>query len=84
MIDFRTRHSSWYQVPVLYGWWDLTASGAISDETELAHPPAGAARARGQRPRWQWRRRACTRSDLAAQHLSSGAIVKPAPFSCSQ
>ena len=25
MIDFRARHSSWYQVPVLYGWWDLTA-----------------------------------------------------------
>jgi hypothetical protein len=29
MIDFRVRHSSWYQVPVLYGWWDITASGAI-------------------------------------------------------
>jgi hypothetical protein len=29
MIDFRVRHSSWYQVPVLYGWWDLTASGGI-------------------------------------------------------
>ena len=23
------RHSSWYQVPVLYGWWDLTAGGEI-------------------------------------------------------
>ena len=23
MIDFRARHSGWYQVPVLYGWWDL-------------------------------------------------------------
>ncbi len=29
MIDFRVRHSSWYQVPVVYGWWDLTAGGAI-------------------------------------------------------
>jgi len=29
MVDFRTRHSSWYQVPVLYGWWDATAAGAI-------------------------------------------------------
>jgi hypothetical protein len=29
MIHFRTLHSSWYQVPVLYGWWDLTAGGAI-------------------------------------------------------
>jgi hypothetical protein len=30
MIDFRARHSGWYQVPVLYGWWDLSASGAIT------------------------------------------------------
>lgn len=30
MIDFRTRHSSWYQVPVLYGWWDLSAHGATT------------------------------------------------------
>jgi hypothetical protein len=29
MTEFRVRHSSWYQVPVLYGWWDLTAAGAI-------------------------------------------------------
>ncbi len=29
MIDFRARHSSWYQVPVLYGWWDKTASGGV-------------------------------------------------------
>jgi hypothetical protein len=42
MIDFRVRHSSWYQVPVLYGWWDLTASGAVSEETEwiTPEPPA--------------------------------------------
>ena len=32
MTHFRTRHSSWYQVPVLYGWWDRTASGAIDSE----------------------------------------------------
>jgi hypothetical protein len=30
MVYFRAAHSSWYQVPVLYGWWDLTAGGAIS------------------------------------------------------
>lgn len=30
MIDFRTRHSGWYQVPVLYGWWDLSAHGAVA------------------------------------------------------
>ena len=35
MVYFRARHSSWYQIPVLYGWWDRTAHGAVSDE-ELA------------------------------------------------
>jgi hypothetical protein len=29
MTRFRIAHSSWYQVPVLYGWWDITAGGAI-------------------------------------------------------
>jgi hypothetical protein len=29
MIDFRVLHNSWYQVPLTYGWWDLTAGGAI-------------------------------------------------------
>jgi hypothetical protein len=29
MVYFRTVHSSWYQVPVLYGWWDRTAAGAV-------------------------------------------------------
>ncbi|MGO9487574.1 MAG: hypothetical protein ACLQBB_00930 [Solirubrobacteraceae bacterium] len=29
MVYFRAAHSSWYQVPVLYGWWDETASGAV-------------------------------------------------------
>lgn len=32
MTDFRVRHSGWYQVPVLYGWWDLTISGALDRE----------------------------------------------------
>jgi hypothetical protein len=32
MVDFRARHSSWYQVPVLYGWWDLTASGGVDQQ----------------------------------------------------
>jgi hypothetical protein len=36
MIDFRIRHSGWFQVPVTYGWWDLTAGGAV-----LAAPPTG-------------------------------------------
>jgi hypothetical protein len=30
MVYFRARHSSWYQVPVLYGWWDRTAGGSIA------------------------------------------------------
>jgi hypothetical protein len=38
MIDFRTRYSSWYQVPVLYGWWDRTAGGAVAS----GHPANGA------------------------------------------
>ncbi|HMD57379.1 MAG TPA: hypothetical protein VKG82_07915 [Solirubrobacteraceae bacterium] len=29
MTFFRAEHASWYQIPVLYGWWDLTAAGAI-------------------------------------------------------
>jgi hypothetical protein len=36
-IDFRVRTSSWYQVPVLYSWHDLTAHGEI-----LAGAEAGA------------------------------------------
>jgi hypothetical protein len=33
MTDFRARHSSWYQVPLLYGFWDRTAAGAVAPET---------------------------------------------------
>jgi hypothetical protein len=33
MIDFRTIHAGWFQVPILYGWWDRTASGAVIPET---------------------------------------------------
>ena len=29
MTDFRVRHSSWYQVPVLYSWWELTSHGQL-------------------------------------------------------
>ncbi|HTY98096.1 MAG TPA: hypothetical protein VMB91_13710 [Solirubrobacteraceae bacterium] len=34
MTYFRTVHSSWYQVPVLYDWWDLESHGA-TDDSEL-------------------------------------------------
>jgi hypothetical protein len=32
MTDFRVLHSGWYQVPVLYGWWDLATSGSVADD----------------------------------------------------
>jgi hypothetical protein len=32
MVYFRAAHSSWYQVPVLYGWWDRTAAGAVLED----------------------------------------------------
>ncbi len=35
MTGFRVRHSSWYQVPVLYGWWDRTAGGSVVTELPL-------------------------------------------------
>ena len=28
-IDFRVLHSSWYQIPVLYSWYDLVAEGRL-------------------------------------------------------
>ncbi len=31
-IDFRARCSTWYQVPVVPGWTDLVASGALDAE----------------------------------------------------
>jgi hypothetical protein len=42
MIDFRVRHSGWYQVPLTYGWWDLTAGGAV-----VTPPPGGNGRGSG-------------------------------------
>jgi hypothetical protein len=29
---FRATHSSWYQIPVLYGWWDLSVHGALAGQ----------------------------------------------------
>jgi hypothetical protein len=42
MTYFRATHSSWYQIPVLYGWWDLTTAGGVSPE-----PVAGVANGHG-------------------------------------
>jgi hypothetical protein len=43
-VDFRIIASSWYQVPVVYGWTELVASGTLAPE--MAHTaqggPAGA------------------------------------------
>ena len=41
MTYFRAKHSSWYQVPVLYGWWDLTTSGGVAEEVVAAGNGAG-------------------------------------------
>lgn len=41
MCDFRVDHAGWYQVPVLYGWWDLTASGSIESEPVVVDAPNG-------------------------------------------
>jgi hypothetical protein len=30
--DWRAHHASWYQVPVLYEWYDVTAQGALRRE----------------------------------------------------
>jgi hypothetical protein len=46
MTEFRVRHSSWYQVPVLYGWWDVTVSGGI--DTDEDRPASADAATNGQ------------------------------------
>jgi hypothetical protein len=45
MTGFRTRTSSWYQVPVVYGWWDRTAGGSLL----VAAPTPGDGRGNGAR-----------------------------------
>jgi hypothetical protein len=39
MIDFRRRHSSHYQIPVLYYWQDEIAAGALGPEVPLQPVP---------------------------------------------
>jgi hypothetical protein len=41
MITFRARHSGWYQVPVIYSWWTLTAAGSIAGHAVPDTPAAG-------------------------------------------
>jgi hypothetical protein len=48
MVDFRIRHSSWHQVPVVYAWWDLTASGALVMEPAATGNGHGNGHGRGR------------------------------------
>jgi hypothetical protein len=41
LIDFRVRHSGWYQIPVLYGWWDLATEGHLVPDGDWAPAAAG-------------------------------------------
>jgi hypothetical protein len=36
MTELRVRYSGAYQVPVLYGWWDLTVSGGLVEQSAIA------------------------------------------------
>ena len=76
MTYFRARHSGWYQVPVLYDWWDLAASGATDDSELVAGNGHGNGHGRVLGDVGCAARR--------AQPRSSGAIVRPASLSCSQ
>lgn len=39
-IDFRIMASSWYQVPVLYDWTDLTSSGSLDSAIDTDAAPS--------------------------------------------
>jgi quinol monooxygenase YgiN len=39
MVAFRAAHSSWYQVPVLYSPWNLTAAGGLGDNGDGDYVP---------------------------------------------
>ncbi|HEY1688701.1 MAG TPA: hypothetical protein VGF95_07525 [Solirubrobacteraceae bacterium] len=44
MVQFRAIHSSWYQIPVLYGPWEQTAVGQLGPgESPVAPSPAAVA-----------------------------------------
>jgi hypothetical protein len=46
MIEFRSRHAGWYQVPVLYSSWERTATGGVGDRTPATPARAGNGRAK--------------------------------------
>jgi hypothetical protein len=41
MIDFRAEHGGWYQVPVLYSWWDLSTVGSLGNGAATVSALAG-------------------------------------------
>ena len=41
MVYFRTTHAGWYQVPLLYNWWDLSASGTVEVDAPVEVGGAG-------------------------------------------
>ena len=49
LTDVRVLRSSWYQVPVLYSWWDETAAGGISGAALTAHAAGGNGAGNGHR-----------------------------------
>ncbi len=50
MTHFRAVHQSWYQIPVVYGWWDRTAAGEILSEIGPTGNGRGNGRADGPAP----------------------------------
>lgn len=41
MSEFRARHAGWYQVPVLYAWWDRVTAGGRAAGAEALSAHAG-------------------------------------------
>ncbi len=81
MTDFRVVHSSWYQVPVLYGWWDLTAGRraryAGRDKRTREWGRQRSTARRGPEPA---EAAAETAADGRLSPAPRGAMVKPAPL----
>ena len=77
MIYFRTAHSSWYQVPVLYDWWDLETSGAIDDDAALWRATATATVTPSGSPAVTGRRRPAARRRQARSACRRGARTGP-------
>ena len=71
MTDFRDAALELVQMPVLYGWWDRTAGGAVARPAARAATATATAHGNGHASRRAGDER------LSAQPCSSGAIVRP-------